>query len=95
MHPKYHSVKNITQYQLSKYFPGTSIDVEGTKLVSSFYNRSLKKYALKSTITHEFFTSKTVKSNSYHTSPSINNDTTSDNFSNTKYETDVLSIYNL
>ena len=39
-------------------------------------------------------TSKTVKSNIYLTSPSSQNDTTSDKFINNTYEVDVPSIYN-
>ena len=36
----------------------------------------------------------TVESNIYLIGPSIHNDTTSDNFSNTTYEVDVLTIEN-
>ena len=63
--------------------------------MSTFDNKSLKKVTLKSTTTHQWYTSKTVKSNSYLTSPSIHNDTTSDNFINTTYEVDAPSIDNV
>ena len=62
--------------------------------MSTFDNKSLKKVTLKSTTTHQCSTSKNDKSNCYLTSPSIHNYTTSDNFSNTKYEVDVPLIYN-
>ena len=49
-------------------------------------NRSLKKVTLKSTTTHGCFASNYFESNSYHNGPSIQNDTTSGNFIDTKYE---------
>ena len=72
--------------------PNSSIDFKGTNLMSIFDNKSLKKVTLQSTTTHQCYTSKTVKSNSYLKSPSFQNNTTSDNFSNTTYEVDVPSI---
>ena len=54
--------------------------------MSNFYNRSFKDVILKSTTTHQCYTAKTGKINIYLTSSSINNDTTYDSFSNTKYE---------
>ena len=54
----------------------------------------MENVTLKSTTEHEWSTSKTVKSYSYLTSAPIPNDTTSDNFSNTKYEEYVPSIDN-
>ena len=47
------SVKNGTQSKSSQYFPDHSIDLEVTNLMSSFYNKSLKKVTLVSTTTHE------------------------------------------
>ena len=75
-------------------FPGNSINFEGTNLMSNFDDKSLKRVTLKSTTTNHCCTSKTVKSNSFLTSPSIQNETTSDNFSNTTYEIYVTSIDN-
>ena len=83
-----------TQFQSSKLLPGNYIDIEGTTLISNFDNKSLKKFALKSTTTRQCYNSKTVQSNSYLTSPSINNGTTSDQFINTTYEVDAPSVYN-
>ena len=54
----------------------------------------MKKVTIKYTTTHQCFTSKPVKSNSYITCPSIKNDTASDNVSNTTYEVDVTSTDN-
>ena len=68
------------------------MDFEGTHLMSNFDNKSLKKVMLKYTITHQCYNSRTIKSNSYLNSTPINNDTTSDNFSNTTYEVDVPLI---
>ena len=62
--------------------------------MSTFDNKSLKKNTLKFKTTHKCSASKTFSSNSYLTSPSIHNETTSDNFINTKYEVDLPSIYN-
>ena len=52
--------------------------------MSSFDNKSLKKVTLKSTSTHKCSTSNSVKKNL--NIPSIQDDTTSNNFSSTKYE---------
>ena len=57
--------------------------------MQNFDNKSLKKVTLKSKTTHQCYTSKTVKPNSYLTSPSIQNETNSDNFRNNIYEVDV------
>ena len=73
-------------------FPDNYIDIEGTKLISTFENKSLKKVTLKSTTTRQCSTSKTVSSNSYLISLSIHNDTPSDNFRNNTYEVYVPSI---
>ena len=62
--------------------------------MSTFDNKLLKKVKIKSTTTHQCSTSKTAKYNIYLTSPSIHNYTTSDNFSNTRYEVYVPSIDN-
>ena len=62
--------------------------------MSNFDNRSLKNGTLKSTTTHQCYISKNVKPNIYLTSPSIQSDTTSDNFINTIYELYVPSIEN-
>ena len=62
--------------------------------MSNFDNKSLKNIALKSTSTHQYSTSKTVKSNRYLTGTEIHNDTTYDNFSNTTYGVDVPQIEN-
>ena len=67
-------------------FPDNSIDFEGKNLMSTFYNKSLKKVTLKSITKHWCSNSKNVKSNSYINSPKIHNDTTSNNFINTTYE---------
>ena len=75
-------------------FPDNSIDIEGKNLMSHFDNKSLKRFTIKSTSTRQCSTSKTVKSNSYLTSASIHNDTTSYNFRNNTYEVNVLSIEN-
>ena len=53
--------------------------------MSTFDKKSLNKVTLKYTTTCQYSTSKAVSSNSCLTSPSIRNDTTSDNFSNTTY----------
>ena len=60
----------------------------------TFDNKSLKNVTLKSTTTRQCYTYTTVLSNSYLKSPSIHNDTTYDNLSNTTYELNVLSIDN-
>ena len=60
--------------------------------MSTFDNKLLKKFTIKFTTKHQCSTSKTVKSNSYITSKSINNDTNSDNLSNSTYKLDVTSI---
>ena len=52
------SVKKSTQFQSSKEFIDNSVDIEGTNLMSTFHNKSLKKFALKSTTTRQFSTSK-------------------------------------
>ena len=70
-------------------FPGNFIYFEGTNLMSTFDNTSLKKVTLKSTTTHHCYISNTVKSNIYLTSLPNHNDTTSDCFSNTTYEVDA------
>ena len=62
--------------------------------MSTFDKKSLNKLNLKSTTTRQCSTSQTVSSNSYLTSPSIHNETTSDNFSNTTYEVYVPSSDN-
>ena len=62
--------------------------------MSDFDNKSLKKVTLKSTTTRQCYTFKTVKSNIYLTSQSINNDTTYDNCSNNICEVDLPSIVN-
>ena len=80
------SVKNSTKIQSSKNFPDNSIDVEGTNLMSTFDKKSLKRVTIKSITTSQSSTYKTVKSNSYITSPSINNDINYDNFNNITYE---------
>ena len=54
----------------------------------------MKKVTLKSTTTHKCYTYKTVKSNSYLTIISTQNDTNSDNFDHSIYELDVPSTYN-
>ena len=90
----YYSIRNSTQFQSSNIFPDHYIDVEGKNLIPTFDNKSLKKVTLKSTTIHQCSTSKTVKSNSYLTSPSFHYDNTSDNFSNATYELYVPSIDN-
>ena len=50
--PNYTSVKNITQSKSSHYFTENSIGFEGTYLMSSFYNRSLKICSIQYTSTH-------------------------------------------
>ena len=90
----YSSVKKSTQFQSSNFLPDYSIDFEVTKSMSNFDNKLLKNVTLKSTTTHQCSTSKTIKSNSYITSPSIHNDTNSDKFINTTYEVDLPSIDN-
>ena len=62
--------------------------------MSYFENNLLKKFTLKSTTKRQCSTSKTVKSNNYLTSPTNNNDTTSDHFIDTTYEVDILSMDN-
>ena len=62
--------------------------------MSTFDNKLLKTFILKYTTTHQCSHSENVKYNSYLTSPSIHNDTTSDNFITTPYEVDVQSIHN-
>ena len=62
--------------------------------MSNCDNNSLKNVTLKYTSTHQFYTSKSVKSKCYLTSTSIHSDTTSDEFSNTTYEVDVPLIGN-
>ena len=62
--------------------------------MSNFGYRSLEKVSLKFTTTRQFSTSNTAKQNIYLKIPSIHNNTTSDHFSNTKYELDVPSIEN-
>ena len=62
--------------------------------MSDFYNKSLKNITLKSTTTYQCSTSKKFISNSYITSPSIENGANSDNFSDTTYEVDVTSNEN-
>ena len=62
--------------------------------MSTFDKKSSNKVNLKYTTTHQYSTSKTVKSNSYLISKSINNYTTSDNFINTTYKVDVTPIKN-
>ena len=57
----YSSVKNSNQFNYSKTFLYSSIDFGGTKLMSTFDNKSLKKVTLKSTITHQCYTFKTIK----------------------------------
>ena len=57
--------------------------------MSSFENRSLKKFTHKTTTKHEYSTSTYVKSNSYLNSPYINNYTTPDHFKNRTYESFV------
>ena len=47
------SIKNIIQFQSSKLFPDHFIVFEGTNLMSTFDNNSLKKVTLKSTTTHQ------------------------------------------
>ena len=46
MDQKYLSVINSAQYQSSEYFPDNSINFEGTHLMSSFDNKSLKMFLL-------------------------------------------------
>ena len=82
------------QFQSSKLFPDSSIDIEGTNSMSNFDNKSLNKVTLKSTTTRRCSTSKTVSSNIYLTSPLIHKGTASDNFSNTTYEVYAPSIDN-
>ena len=60
--------------------------------MSTFDNKSLKNITDKYTTTHQCYTSKTIKSNSYLISPSTQNYTTCDNFSNTIY---VVGFYQL
>ena len=62
--------------------------------MSNSYNKLLKKVTLKSITTRQCSTSKNSSSNSYLSSPLSHDDTTYDNFSNTKYEVDVPSIDN-
>ena len=62
--------------------------------MSAFDTKSLKKFTLKSKTKHPCSTSKTVKSNTYLISTSIQNDATSDNFSNTTNEVYVPSLDN-
>ena len=62
--------------------------------MSHFENKPLYKVTLKSATAHQCYTYKTGSSNSYLSSPSIHNDTTSDNFRNTTYEVDVPQIDN-
>ena len=50
----YFSVKKITQFQSSKSFSDNSIDFEGTNLMSTFNNNTLKNVTLKSTTTHQY-----------------------------------------
>ena len=62
-------VKNSTQFQSSKSFPGDSIYFKGKNLMPNLDNKSLKKLTHKYTTTHQCSTYKTVKSNIYLTSP--------------------------
>ena len=62
--------------------------------MSSFDNKSLKNFTLKSTTTFEFSTCNYVQSSSYINSPSIHNGKTSDNFTNTIFESDLPSVDN-
>ena len=74
-------------------FLNISIYLEGTDLMSTFYNKSLKKVALKYTTINQCSTSNIVKSDNYLISLSIHNDTPSDNFRNNTYKVYVPSIY--
>ena len=60
----------------------------------TFDKKSLKKLTIQSTTAHQYSTYKTVSSNSYLTSPSNHNGTTSDKFINTTYEVYAPSIEN-
>ena len=62
--------------------------------MSTFYNKLLKNVTIKSTTTNQYSNSKTMKQNSYLTSPSIKNNTTYDNFRNSTYELYVPPIDN-
>ena len=55
------SVKNSTQFYSSKSLPDNSIHFEGTNIISTFDDKSLKNVALKPTTTYQCSTSKTVK----------------------------------
>ena len=57
-----------------------------TKTLCQIWKQVIEKVTIKSTSKHQYYKSKTLKSNSYLTSTSTNNDTSSDKFMNTKYE---------
>ena len=61
MDQNYPSVNKNTQYQSSKYFCDNSIDLEGTNIMSTFDNNSLKTVTIKPATTHECSTSNFVE----------------------------------